>query len=431
MNRKVHPLVLTTVTNVAIQGAGFLSGLLVARLLGPEGRGGLAVATMWASILSYVTLFGRDVIYAREAARRPEAVRSLYKSALLGGGGSSLAMACVAYLMLPFLIPAQHANVLGAALLALLIIPGSVVNVLAFSIAQGARNFALFNGARAAFSLAYIVALAILMVIQRVSIETVVLAQAVAAALAALGSCGVGAWNTKPGSRMRIDRSAGDMIRNSVAAFAIAAAGQGATIAMSLFTDAKTIGLIAVAVSVTGGIAVLGASFSKTYFAELASLEGAEMRAWVSERVRRLIVLSACASVVAVVVLPVAVMVILGHEYWQSAVYIVWFLPVVAAGNLSLFLEESLRARLASTRIVRVRVQSLVITIGMCGLLTRVFGVSGGAVIVALATASAVELVFYARLVATELGLSDVVRAFTPRIQDVKAVTRRIVGMLG
>ena len=53
-----HPVTLSLAASVAIQGLNVLTGIVLARTLGPAGRGELAAVMLWPSILAAVGSLG-------------------------------------------------------------------------------------------------------------------------------------------------------------------------------------------------------------------------------------------------------------------------------------------------------------------------------------------------------------------------------------
>src|SRR5579864_4225320 len=58
-----------TAANSLITLGGILSGVFVARMLGPEGRGEWAAIVLWPGIIAYISALGADVVIGRQVAR--------------------------------------------------------------------------------------------------------------------------------------------------------------------------------------------------------------------------------------------------------------------------------------------------------------------------------------------------------------------------
>src|SRR4051812_6447858 len=110
-------------TNVAVAGLGVATGLLSARLLGPEGRGQLAAIQAWPTVLAAVAMLGLDssVVYCT-SRRRGEGSRYL-ASALALIGIVGIGVVAAGWALLPWLLAAQSASVVAAARVFLLMVP--------------------------------------------------------------------------------------------------------------------------------------------------------------------------------------------------------------------------------------------------------------------------------------------------------------------
>lgn len=64
----------TFATCVLIQGLTVVQGIIIARLLGPVGRGEYAAVILWPSVFAAIGIFGTNVALARAVARRSSLV---------------------------------------------------------------------------------------------------------------------------------------------------------------------------------------------------------------------------------------------------------------------------------------------------------------------------------------------------------------------
>lgn len=116
-------VVLTTITNVVLSGFGVITGVLLARLLGPEGRGVLAAAQLWPFFVATLAVVGlpEALVYfsARERDRAGSHLTSAVSLALL----LSIPFALIAYLLMPVLLVQQPPDVVTLARRLLVVIP--------------------------------------------------------------------------------------------------------------------------------------------------------------------------------------------------------------------------------------------------------------------------------------------------------------------
>jgi len=105
-------LVSTLSTNIVIQILTMVSGILVARALGPEGRGLMAGAQILPTIFATVALLGLNNVFAIRAAKNKIGQEQLSPIALRIGFIASIVGVCVAWFILPYCIPDTNGELL-------------------------------------------------------------------------------------------------------------------------------------------------------------------------------------------------------------------------------------------------------------------------------------------------------------------------------
>jgi len=131
-------------TSIAIHGFTVLQGVIVARLLGPLGRGEYATVILWPSVFAAIGILGTNIALARAAAKihRPDPV---FRTAVVLAGATSIISATLCYCCIPYLLPDAEAHLLR---LARLFVPFIILNHLGLNLQavdQGAGNFKRFN----------------------------------------------------------------------------------------------------------------------------------------------------------------------------------------------------------------------------------------------------------------------------------------------
>ncbi len=137
----------TFATSLFIQGCTVLQGILLARLLGPIGRGELAMIILWPNIFAAIGIFGVHMAVARFAGQGLSVdglVKTATKAALVTGALS--VMTCG--MLLPALLPVTNHNLLPAAYLFLLFIPINHLGLNLQGIDHGMGNFRWLNVTR-------------------------------------------------------------------------------------------------------------------------------------------------------------------------------------------------------------------------------------------------------------------------------------------
>jgi O-antigen/teichoic acid export membrane protein len=140
-----RPVVQTFLATVAINVFGVLTGALLARALGPVGRGELAAAILWPTLLRFfVMLGGVDAIVYRAA--RPDARIGRLAGTALGLGvlqiGVLLALGLV---LLPLILADYSDEAVVASLIYLGVLAVAVVGLYMGSILNGTHRYRAFN----------------------------------------------------------------------------------------------------------------------------------------------------------------------------------------------------------------------------------------------------------------------------------------------
>ena len=159
----------TFVSTVAILCAGVLTGVLAARLLGPTGRGELAVIIFLPVLLIPLAEFElpRSIAYAvskQEQASEVLAATSFWLAIALGG-----VQAILLVFALPLVLPAGKLYLLSTARWFVLYLPAAYITLFLTGIDQGAGRFARFGIFQALPGILYLVAVLVACIIGAIS----------------------------------------------------------------------------------------------------------------------------------------------------------------------------------------------------------------------------------------------------------------------
>jgi len=164
----------TSITNSGINLLGLINSILLARWLGPEGRGGLAAAFLWPGLLIYLSSMGLIVAtmyFSSLPNSRPGIVlnNALAMGLVLGG----IAIP-IGYLLMPWLLKSQTAGVVNASRWYLLVIPLSLLTQSGLSVLQGRLRMEAFNWLRMLIPAGYLLGTLSLLWLGRLSVITIV-----------------------------------------------------------------------------------------------------------------------------------------------------------------------------------------------------------------------------------------------------------------
>jgi O-antigen/teichoic acid export membrane protein len=174
--------------SLAIQASLVVSGVLSARLLGPDFRGHLALATLLPGVVAVVALLGLPNAVVYFTARDRQGARGVVASSLVVAVPMIL-IAELAHLALFWLLFAGDTGGIRAAVSpTLLIVPALVIHFLAVAHLQGTSRYHAMNVLRVAPFFLYAAGVAVCFALRARSLELVVWSYALAYAIIAIAS---------------------------------------------------------------------------------------------------------------------------------------------------------------------------------------------------------------------------------------------------
>ncbi|MGH9789424.1 MAG: oligosaccharide flippase family protein [Candidatus Acidiferrales bacterium] len=164
----------TLAANAAILLLGVVSGVLAARLLGPQGRGELAIITLWPMALASLGSFGISQAVVFHAAQQPQRRSSLFTGSLVIAVVQSLVLVGAGYLLLPYFFAQDRTHVLDLARLFLLFVPLSFFSTYLLNLLNGAMCMAHYNFSRVFQAAWYAAILVALFLLRQASLDAIV-----------------------------------------------------------------------------------------------------------------------------------------------------------------------------------------------------------------------------------------------------------------
>lgn len=278
LTRESH-LISTGSTDLVLAALSILSGILVARLLGPEGRGELTVAIIWPSVIAALGMLGVREALTYEGARCHDRPSVLVATALGLALVQSAVLAGVGWLLIPWLTRNQSPEVTRAGLMFLGVIPAHLVAQYALGLLQGSMEIPLFNALRLVVSVVYLVAVLILWAVDAATVGNVTLGLLIAnvcTALAALAAVVVKFGVRWVVNLVLVRRILSYGLRNHVGSISSMLNQRADQILMALLIDPKQLGWYAVAVSVSSLIRIPSGAFATLAFPRVAGSGPAE-----------------------------------------------------------------------------------------------------------------------------------------------------------
>src|SRR5437899_17911 len=106
--RPLHTLH-TVITTVTIIGLGLITSVLLARYLGPNGRGEVAAVMLWPMLLTYISstgLISATLYYAARPGARTDAI---FANAMAAVGIQAIIAVTAGFLAMPWVLASQSA----------------------------------------------------------------------------------------------------------------------------------------------------------------------------------------------------------------------------------------------------------------------------------------------------------------------------------
>lgn len=343
-----HPQTLTALANALIQVFTLVSAVLVARFLGPTGRGEVAVVVVWVAL--FQTLFSLNIPEAVTflRARRSFGDRSLAGTGAASAGFMGISAVLAGLAALPYLMRGAPPRVIEEAQWYCLSVPLCYVTVTLYSELSGDQHFRLYNIFRTLHPVGYCIGIGLLASSRTLVPATVLLANAVAH----LGVLSIWLAMNRPTWPQR--RPWADISREGRTLFRTGLSFHGTTVVLVLLTRLDQyavahdfglydVGLYAVAATVASAHSLIANAFSQIVTPIIASRDRSVAVPLLVKQLKRAAVWSCAAAVGVATISPFLVPLLFG-EAFRPAVRLVWLLtPAYLAAGLATLLGLGLR----------------------------------------------------------------------------------------
>jgi antigen flippase len=325
----------TIAVNGLLLGLGAVSGILAARLLGPQGRGALALGVAVAGLLTVVVGLGLQQGFAYLVAGRRESARmavslSVLNGILLGGLTVGVAWALV-------LLAIGNETVSSVVRICLIAVPGSAIAMNTTGVLQGLRLGRRFNLSRLLYPCTYCLGIVVTaLVVNRVTPAKLASVYAVGSAIGALG-----AYYLVPASLRRLRAPSPAFTTSSLrygaravaGGLAVAASAQIAVPLVGAFAGLRETGYYAVGLSYAIPVTFVASAIAMHTLPDIAAAQGDVRIRLIRHRV----------TVALLTLLPIAATALLVTPLLVPAVFGAEFHPAVRVAQI-LVLAQSFRA---------------------------------------------------------------------------------------
>ena len=374
----------TFATNIALAILAVITGVPVARILGPAGEGELTAIQTWPLLLGAMAMLGLDSAVVYFISRQPERGRQLTSTAVLIGLLSSLVVAAVAWFALPLLLSAQQPQVISAARVFLLI--GGIYAII--GIPHGAlratNSFTAWNLFRIAPGLAWL----------SILLASWCLGHPNAIPLSRWYLCGtlvcglpflVVVNRRLKGPLKPNVRSAPEMLRFGLPS-AVASIPQTINLRFDqlliiAFLPARALGLYVVAVSWSGGVAPLLSAFGSVLFPQVSAERDTDRQGHLlATALQRGALVAAAASVPFMILAPFGLPLVFGSRFAPAIPSALVLVPAGAILAWSGIAEAGLQGLGRPTTVLVAELTAAVVTLATLPVLLHTCGIFGAAV---------------------------------------------------
>ena len=164
-------------TNLAVLALSLVASILLARYLGPTGRGEVAAAMLWSALLVSLGSLGMLEAILYFTAQPDHSTRALFGSGLAICLVQSALLIPVGYVTMPLLLASQTPEVVDISRLFLLVIPISLFTQYNRSILQGRMKIGSFNLIQVFMPAGYLLTTVALYALDRLTVRAVILWQ--------------------------------------------------------------------------------------------------------------------------------------------------------------------------------------------------------------------------------------------------------------
>src|SRR5271157_1227636 len=418
---------ITAFTNMVSALLALMTGVMAARMLAPHGRGELAAIQAWPNILVFFVHLGTADAVAYYSACEPDRAGVYLTSALVLSLLSSVPFMFAAYAGMPFLLHAQSAAMVAEARLFLLMVPVSMLVSMPPNALRGRSDFVVWNCLRVLSGVVWLGTLVGVWLWGRVAPDFVANACLVAFAVLAL-PVGFVVFRRLPGPFAADPASIRRMLRYGLPCVSTTLPQQLNLrldqVSIAAFLPPKELGLYVVAVAWSGALAPLLHSVAGSLLPAVASEATPEGRARAFAKGSRLAVLLAIGSaVIALIVTPMAVVVLFGAAFHGAIPAALVLVPAAAVAGLNVVAGEGLRGMGRPVEAMKAEFIGLGVTAVALALLLPRFGIMGAALASLLAYSTVTAALFtYARRLTGE----STATLLLPRGPEIYSSVRRL-----
>jgi O-antigen/teichoic acid export membrane protein len=418
----------TAAANIAIAGMGFCTGILAARMLGPNGRGQLAAIQTTPSVIATFAMIGMPEALVYFSARETSEAGRYLGTAVTLSLVSSLPAMILAYFAMPLLVHAQGSSIVYYARLYLLIAPLYATAGMLLHPLRGTSEFRAWNVLRTAVPVLALAVLAIAYETQRQTSAFIAFGNLTTYAILLVP----GAWMVRGRIRTPYTPDAAKTVPMLRYGFPCMMSGLPQMLnlrldqmLMAAFLPAHALGLYVVAVSWSGAVLPLLTSIGATLLPSIASTNdklGASLLMCVGVRMTTLLSVIICG--ILVITTPFALPLLFGDRYRGSIKAALILIPAGGLLGVNFSLQEGIRGLGQPYAVLRAETFGLAVTAIALTVMLRPLGIIGAA---AASILGYLAVTFLLLASATRITGTSVLSLIVPSLEEIQHGVKRII----
>ncbi len=318
-----QPVTVSFAVSGAIQALNVVTGVLLARVLGPHGRGELAAVILWPSVLAAVGSLGMQDATTYHAARGSWPLSTLVGSTLAITVAQAGLLLLAGAALLPFVLSHYDATTRQTAYLYLAFIPINLFTLALMAVLNGRQRLHWFQGLRLLVIIGSAAAVMVLAAMRALTIQSVAIAF-----LAANFSVGLAAavlvWRLGVARPRPSSRAARQLLRfgfqSHLGATSSLLNERLDQLLISVFLAPVQLGLYVIAVTMSSLASLVGSSVSMVALPAVAGLEsGAAQRAAARRFAQLTLGVSVAVTIPMVLFAPALIQLFFGAAYRDAA----------------------------------------------------------------------------------------------------------------
>lgn len=405
---------------------GFITGPLVARLLGPHGRGELAAIQSWPFLLMTFAALGLHEATIYFSARQPQNTARYLVAAVVLALAASVPIIGLSYLFMPVLLAAQSAEVVSTARWYLLQLPLAILIAMPLGAIRGQTDLVTWNILRLAQPLGWLAVLLVASIWAIHSVQWIAAAYLVMLLCVALLVWTVAMLRVK--GVFRLDwREWRPMLRYGLPTMASQAPSslnlRFDQMLMAAMLASNQLGLYAVAVAWSSALSAALAGIGVAVFPIVAAQSTSQQQGSILVQATRLGTMAAVVlGVLLAIAAPFAIPGLFGPDFAAAVPAAELLIIAGVVAEINNILREGVRGLGATGALLYSEVFGLIVTVVALAALLSTYGIIGAAIASLLGYST--STVFLVIPIRRTTGCSTAA-LFCPQYKDLKLIWQR------